>query len=90
MPAHTFSMIALRKGTVARYNRRMRFDLVVNTIQSGLRKAQRVPGFRPAHGIERIVRDLIEHRAEFGDLGDPQSSDIASFKGIDATARTPA
>ncbi|MHB8440055.1 MAG: NAD-dependent epimerase/dehydratase family protein [Acidimicrobiales bacterium] len=53
-------------------------------------KAQRVLGFRPAQGVDRIVRELIEHRAEFGDMNDPKYSNIASFKAIDAAAGTPA
>jgi nucleoside-diphosphate-sugar epimerase len=52
-------------------------------------KAERVLGFRPVHGIEQIVRELIDHRSEYGDMDDPRYSNIASFKAIDAAAKTP-
>ena len=53
-------------------------------------KAQKVLGFRPAQSIQRIVRELIDRRAEFGDMDDPRYSNIASLKAMDAAAGSPA
>jgi nucleoside-diphosphate-sugar epimerase len=46
-------------------------------------KAQTRLGFKPAHDVRSIVKDLVDHRHLFTDFDDPRFSNIATFKRLD-------
>jgi nucleoside-diphosphate-sugar epimerase len=46
-------------------------------------KAQTRLGFKPAHDVQSIVKDLVDHRHLFSDFTDPRFSNIATFKRLD-------
>jgi nucleoside-diphosphate-sugar epimerase len=43
-------------------------------------KAQTRLGYKPAHDVRSIVKDLVDHRHLFSDFNDPRFSNIATFK----------
>lgn len=46
-------------------------------------KAQTRLGFKPAHDVRGIVKDLVDHRHLFSDFNDPRFSNIATFRRLD-------
>jgi nucleoside-diphosphate-sugar epimerase len=46
-------------------------------------KAQTRLGFKPAHDVRSIVKDLVDHRHLFSDFNDPRFSNIATFRRLD-------
>lgn len=46
-------------------------------------KAQTRLGFKPAHDVRSIVKDLVDHRQLFEHFDDPRFSNIATFKRLD-------
>jgi hypothetical protein len=41
-----------------------------------------VLSFHPQHGVETIIRDLVENREKFQDFDNPNYYNIQVFKGI--------
>lgn len=39
-------------------------------------------GFKPSHGIDKIVEDLIENRASFADMDNPAYYNISTFRAL--------
>ena len=48
--------------------------------QKAYEKAQTRLGYKPAHDVRSIVKDLVDHRHLFSDFNDPRFSNIATFK----------
>jgi nucleoside-diphosphate-sugar epimerase len=46
-------------------------------------KAQTRLGYKPAHDVRSIVKDLVDHRHQFSDFNDPRFSNIATFRRLD-------
>jgi hypothetical protein len=47
-----------------------------------IEKAKNVLSFKPKHGAESIVNDLIEHRERFKDYDNPKYYNIQVFKSL--------
>ncbi len=50
-------------------------------------KAQKVLGYKPAHTIPDIVRDLVDNHSKFKDFDNPSYYNIETFKVVDGTLK---